>query len=110
MEATCIKKYVGISRRKIARLAKECVNLTVTKASANLSFFPQKAARELAKTIKSAESNLLVKNPNSNPDTIKIKEIIVNQGASMKRMLPRARGSADRIVKRSSHIKVVVSE
>ncbi len=110
MEAIALKKYVGISRRKIARLARECIRLTVSESKMSLMILPQKAARELLKTILSASSNYQTKNPNANVEELKVKHIYVDKGPTMKRMLPRAKGRADRIFKRSSHIKVVLTD
>ena len=93
---------------KIARLARECVGIHVGEAKLLLAGLPQKAANELYKTIHSAASNCLTKTPNVNIDELIIKSILVDGGPSMKRMMPRARGRSDRIIKRSSHIKVLV--
>lgn len=110
MTSQSIKKYVGISRRKIARLTNEFKNKKIDLVKAKLSFMPQKAARELYKTIKSAEGNFQFKNPNYNTDDLRIKSILVDVGPTIKRMRPRARGSADVIKKRSCHIKVILTE
>ena len=110
MNSLSIKKYVGISRRKIARIGNELKDKKVDLAKAQLSFMPQKAARELRKAIVSAESNFLFKNPNYNTDDLKIENILVDVGPTMKRMRPRARGSADMIKKRSCHIKVILTD
>lgn len=100
------KSYVGISRRKVARLGKDCINSKVGLAAFRLSTLPQAAAWELRDVIRSAAANYLVKHPNFNTDDLLIENIIVEAGPTVKRMLPRARGSADRIAKRSCHIKV----
>ena len=110
MESTCVKKYVGISRRKIARLARECVREDVAKVRSRLMFLPQKASRELLKAVLSAAGNYQVKNPTGNTDELLVKHIFVDVGPSMKRMMPRARGKADRIVKRSCHIRVILTD
>lgn len=110
MESKSTKKYVGISPRKIARLAKECVNKNLKSIKPKLSFLPQHAARELYKTLCSAEANFQVKNPNFNTDDLIVKSVLVNMGPTMKRMLPRARGSADVVKKKSAHIYVVLTD
>ena len=110
METLAIKKYTGIPRRKIDRLAKECKKLSLSQAKVRLAFLPQVAARELWQTIWSAGNNYLYRNPNANIDELIIKNIIVDVAPSMKRSLPRARGKADRIVKRSCHVKVIVED
>jgi large subunit ribosomal protein L22 len=108
METTSTIKYIGISRRKIARLANECKKKTIKEVKPKLSLLPQHAARELFKAIRSAEANFQFKNPNFNTDDLIVKSIVVEQGPTMKRMMPRARGSADVIKKRSSHIRVTL--
>ena len=110
MHSQAIKKYVGISRRKIARLGNELKHKKVALAKAKLSFLPQKAAKELYKTIVSAEGNFQYQDPNFNTDDLMIENILVDVGATMKRMRPRARGSADTIKKRSCHIKVILTD
>ena len=110
MISQATKKYVGISRRKIARLSNEFKNKKVFLTKAKLSFLPQKAARVLYQAIKSAESNFQFKNPNYNTDDLTVKSILVDVGPTLKRMRPRARGSADVIKKRSCHIKVILTD
>lgn len=109
-EGRAIRKHVSISRRKVARLGILCVGKKVEEVKYRLSFFPQRAAREVLEAIKSAENSFLTKNANANLDLLKVKSMIVNKGPSMKRLMYRARGSADRIQKRSSHITVIVGE
>jgi large subunit ribosomal protein L22 len=110
MNSTAIKKYIGISNRKIARLANECVRKPLGAVKPKLTLLPQHAARQLWKAIRSAEANFQFKNPNFNTDDLFVKSILVEQGPTMKRMKPRARGSADVIKKRSSHIRVVLTD
>ena len=110
MTSQSTKKYLGISRRKVARLAVEIKKDKVVLAKAKLLALPQKAARELYKTLHSAEANFLVKNQNFNTDDLIVKNILVDVGPTAKRFRPRARGSADRIKKKSCHIKVILSD
>ena len=110
MESVAVRKYIRISSRKIARLANECVGKKLSDVKSNLKFFPQKSSRELYKTIQSAESNYLFKNQNANTDVLKVKLIYVEAGPSFKRLLTRSRGSADRIEKKTSHIRVVLTD
>ena len=109
LTARSLKKYVGISRRKIARLAEEVKGKNIVIAKAKLSTLPQHAARELLKTIRSAEGNFLFKNQNYNTDQLSVSGIAVKQGPTLKRIRPRARGSANVIHRRSCHIEVVVA-
>ena len=61
------------------------------------------------KVVQSAVSNLMVKSKNIDEDSIRISSVTVNEGPTLKRWMPRARGRADRILKRTCHIAVVVS-
>lgn len=100
------EKFIRISSRKIARLARECVGQKVGALRAVLSFYPQKAARVLLKAIVSAEANLKRKFGES--QEVVVRSISVNKGPSVKRLLFRARGKADRKESKSSHIHVEV--
>lgn len=110
MTSHAIIKYIGVSRRKIARLSGEFKNKNINLVKARLSFMPQKSARELYQVIKSAESNFQFKNPNYNTDDLRIESILVDVGPTVKRMRPRAKGSADLVKKRSCHVKVVLTD
>jgi large subunit ribosomal protein L22 len=109
-EVKVIKRYISISPRKIGRLALLCVGKKIEEVKYRLSFFPQRAAREVLETVKSAENSYIIKNPKGNLDLLRVKRVIINKGPSMKRLIYRARGSADRIQKRSSHLTVIVGE
>ena len=81
----------------------------VEQALSMLTYMPQKAAREVARTIKSAAANA-ENNFNMDPDTLVVKTIFADEGPSLKRFMPRARGRADRIVKRTCHVTVIVDD
>ena len=85
-----------------AKLARE------TKARALLQFSPRTAAQDIRKLIESAASNA-ENNHDSVADEMRIAEITVDEGPTLKRFRPRARGSASPILKRTSHIAVVLS-
>ncbi|MBN8215899.1 MAG: 50S ribosomal protein L22 [Spirochaetes bacterium] len=110
MESRSIKKYIRISRRKVARLASLCSNKRLANVKAQMAILPQDSARQIFKALRSAEANYQVKNPNFNTDNLIVRSINVEVGPSFKRMLPRARGSADTIKKRSAHIRVVLTD
>ncbi len=74
-----------------------------------LGFSPQKAAGLVRKVVESAIANAENNNA-ADIDELRIAEIFVNEGLVMKRVKPRAKGRADRIVKRTSHITVTVSD
>ena len=109
MEVRAITRYVRISPRK-ARLVTELIKgQPVEEALTALKFMPKKAARLVSKTLQSAVANA-EQNPNIDIDTLYIKRIFVDEGPSMKRWRARAMGRATRILKRSSHITVILDE
>lgn len=110
MEATSTRKYIRMSRRKIARLSRAAVKKQLGLVKAQLAAEPQEAARQLLKSLKAAEAAFQQKDPNADTDKLFVKEILVTVGPSIHRMMPRARGSADVVIKRSSHIKVILSD
>ena len=81
----------------------------VKEAAAILKFLPNKAARITAKVLKSACANA-THNFQMDEEKLYVKECYANEGITLKRYMPRAKGSASPIMKRTSHITVVVSE
>ena len=109
LTAKCVAKTVRITSRK-ARLVADLVRgKKVTDAIAILRLTPRAASPLIEKVVVSASANA-VNNLNMAKEKLYIKEIYVNEGMTMKRYLPRAKGSADRLLKRTSHITVVVAE
>ncbi|MGE4320748.1 MAG: 50S ribosomal protein L22 [Acholeplasmataceae bacterium] len=109
MEAKAIVRTVRIAPRK-ARLVADLVRgKNVKEAQAILMFTPRAASPIIAKVLNSAIANA-ENNLNLNVDDLFVKEIFVNEGARLKRLLPRAKGQGDIIQKRTSHITVVVAE
>jgi large subunit ribosomal protein L22 len=74
-----------------------------------VAFSPKKAAHLIAKTLKSAVANA-ENNANLRVDGLVVKEATVGEGPTMKRMMTRARGSGSRILKRSAHIRIVLTD
>ena len=109
MEAKAIAKYVRMSPRKAGYICSLVRGKSVDEAVAILKYMPQRSATVIAKVINSAAANA-ENNNNMDRDKLYVAEIYANQGPTMKRILPRAKGSADRIRKRTSHIKVVLTE
>jgi large subunit ribosomal protein L22 len=108
MEARATAKTVRISPRK-ARLVIDLIRgVDVKEAQAILMFTPRAASPAILKVLNSAIANA-ENNYSLNVDKLFVKECYVNEGVRMKRMLPRAKGSADVIQKRTSHITVVVA-
>jgi large subunit ribosomal protein L22 len=109
MEVRAVTRYVRIAPRK-ARLVTELIKgKPVEEALTILRFVPKKAARLVDKTLRSAVANA-EQNPNIDVDTLYIKRIFVDGGPTMKRWRARAMGRATKIIKRSSHITVILDE
>jgi large subunit ribosomal protein L22 len=109
MEVRSIYKYARISPFKVREVTREIQGLPVSAALDVLAFTPKKAAFLIGKTLKSAIANA-ENNANLKPDGLVVKEAIVGEGPTLKRIMPRARGSASRILKRTSHIRIVLSD
>lgn len=109
MEAVAKLNYVRISPRKVKIVIDQVRSKPVNEALAILRYTPKAAAPIVEKLIKSAAANA-ENNHNMNVDKLYVSEIYANQGPTMKRVMPRARGRAFRIRKRSSHITVVLRE
>lgn len=109
MEVKAVARYVRVSPYK-ARLVTEAVKgKPVEDALTTLKFIPKRAAPLVSKTVRSALANA-EQNPNIDVDTLYIKKIFVDGGPSLKRWRPRAMGRATRILKRTSHITVILDE
>lgn len=109
MEARAQARYVRIAPRK----ARQVIDLIRGKGYAEalhiLQFTPKSASDVISKVVRSAAANA-ENNLELDVNKLYVSEARVDQGPSMKRILPRARGSADRIRKRLSHITVVLKE
>ena len=103
-------KYLMIAPSKVRRVAANIRRKPYAEAVAILENLPHKGARFLKKVVKSAGANALYQNKNLDEDMLFIKELLVNEGPRMKRMWLRGRGRADMLLKRMSHITVVVDE
>jgi large subunit ribosomal protein L22 len=109
MEVRSIYKYARISPFKVREVTREIQGLPVSAALDLLAFTPKKASFLIGKTLKSAIANA-ENNANLKPDGLVIKEAVVGEGPTLKRMMARARGSGSRILKRTSHIRIVLSD
>ena len=107
MEVRSIYKYARISPFKVREVTREIQGLPVSAALDVLAFTPKKAAFLINKTLKSAIANA-ENNANLKADGLVVKEAVVGEGPTFKRMTPRARGSGSRILKRTSHIRIVL--
>ncbi len=109
MEVRSIYKYARISPFKAREVTREIQGLPVSAALDLLTFTPKKAAFLIGKTLKSAIANA-ENNANLKLDRLVVKEAIVGEGPTLKRIMARASGSASRIQKRTSHIRIVLSD
>ena len=109
MQALAKHKFARSSAQKTRLVADQVRGLPVDKALNVLTYSPKKAAELVKKVLLSAIANA-EHNEGADIDTLKVKTIFVDEGPSMKRIKPRAKGRADRIVKRTSHITVIVAD
>jgi large subunit ribosomal protein L22 len=109
MEVRSIYRYAKISPFKVREVTREIQGLPVSAALDVLAFTPKKAAFLIGKTLKSAVANA-ENNANLKVDGLVVKEAVVGEGPTMKRMMARARGSGSRILKRTSHIRIVLTD
>src|ERR1700738_2982798 len=109
MEVRSILRYAKISPFKVREVTREIQGLPVSAALDLLAFTPKKAAFLIGKTLKSAVANA-ENNANLKVDGLVVKEAVVGEGPTMKQMMPRAGESGSRIWKRTSHIRIVLTD
>ena len=109
MEVAAKLKGAGISAQKARLVADQIRGKNVEEALTLLSFSPKKASLLVKKVLDSAVANA-EHNEGADIDELKVSTIFVDEGLTMKRIKPRAKGRADRILKRTCHITVKVSD
>lgn len=102
-------KYVRITPRKVKIVADLIKGKSIDDAYAILMYTPKAASPVLTKVVKSAEANA-VNNNGLNRADLYVADAYANPGPILKRFIPRARGSANRLNKRTSHVTVVLKE
>lgn len=107
---TAISKFLIASPTKVRPVANVIKMKSYPEAMAILENMPQKGARLLSSTMKSAASNALNRNKKLDEDMLMVKEIRIDEGPRLKRLWCRGRGRADMLLKRMCHITVVVAE
>ena len=112
MEALAQLKHIKQSPRKIRKTLDSVRGMKVGKALNQLHFSPEKAAVFIEKTLRSAVANFMVKAEDSNldPETLKIKEMYVNGGPSMRRFRAASMGRVSRLNRPTSHLTIVVTD
>ncbi len=109
MQTQAVLKFVRLSPQKGRLIADQVRGQPVDRALAILKYSRQRAAGIIRKVLESAIANA-ENNDGADVDELKVVEIFVDQGPVMKRITPRAKGRADRIIKRTSHITVRVAD
>jgi len=109
MEARAVVRFIRVSPRKARYVADLVRGKQVEEALNILSFTTRKAAQIIGKLLKSAIANA-GQNESIDADTLFVKTIFVDGGPTMKRFRPRAMGRAGRILKRTSHVTIVLDE
>jgi large subunit ribosomal protein L22 len=111
MDVRAITKYSKMSPSKVGQVTRLIQGLSASRALEVLQFIPRKSARLVEKTLKSAIANAT--DPNSHKldaASLRVKLAVANEGPRLKRWQPKARGSAGPIIKRTSHIQIVVTD
>jgi len=109
MEVKAVSKYVRISPRKVRLLVDAIKGKPVETALEILKFMPQKAASIVEKVIHSAVANA-DQHHDMDIDSLVIRNVVADQGPTLKRFKARARGRGTRILKRTAHITVILAE
>jgi large subunit ribosomal protein L22 len=109
MEVKAVARYVRISPQKVRMLAGAIKGKPVEKALATLKFMPQKGAAVVEKVLRSAVANA-DQQPDVDIDSLVVNNLLVDCGPMFKRFRARARGRGTRILKRTSHVTVVLTE
>jgi large subunit ribosomal protein L22 len=109
MQVSSTYRYAKISPFKAREVTRAIQGLPVSAALDLVAFSPKKAAFLINKTLKSAVANA-ENNANLRVDGLVVKEAIVGEGPTMKRMMTRARGSGSQVLKRTSHIRITLTD
>ncbi len=109
MATSATLRYTRLSAQKLRLVADQIRGQRVDKALNILAFSNKKPAATLKKLLESAVANA-EHNDGVDIDELKVTEVFVNQGPHMKRLRPRARGRADRLLKPTAHLTVTVAE
>jgi large subunit ribosomal protein L22 len=110
-DVQAVAKFVRVSPRKARLVADHIRGRSVPEARSILAFTPRAAAREIEKVLRSAIANA-ESNPNRNwnGDELFVSAVFVDEGPTIKRWRPRARGRVNRILKRTCHITVKLDQ
>ncbi len=109
MEVKALTKSVRMSAFKVREVTRVIQGLPAVDALDMLRFYPKKAAHLISKTLATAIANA-EHNNSLRRENLVIKEAVVGEGPTFKRFQPKARGSAGPIRKRTSHIRIILTE
>jgi len=109
MEVKAVLRYVRISSQKVRKVIGAIKGEPVERGLNKLKFMPQKGAKIVEKLIRSAVANA-DQNPDMDVDSLVIRNIVADQGPTLKRFKAKARGRGTRILKRTSHITVILAK
>ena len=109
MEVHAITRNVRMSPQKVREVVRQIQGLPAQEAVAKLSFVPRKSARLVQKTLESAIANA-ENNAKLKLENLTVREAVAQTAMKLRRFTPKARGSAGPIIKRYSHIKIVLSD
>ncbi|MDH3689245.1 MAG: 50S ribosomal protein L22 [Gammaproteobacteria bacterium] len=109
MQAKAISKYIRVSPQKCRLVVDQIRNQPVARALEILQFSPKKAAHTVKKTLESAIANA-EHNEGADIDELVVESVAVDDGPTLKRWRPRAKGRASKILKRTCHITVTVGD
>ncbi len=109
MEVLSITKNVRMSAQKMREVVRQIQGLPALQAKAALAFVPRKSARVVAKTLNSAIANA-ENNNGLRAENLTVLEAVACTGFTMKRFTPKARGSAGPVLKRTCHVRIVLSD
>lgn len=118
MEARAIQRHIGIPATKVRQVIDLIRGKPVEEALAILQYSPRRAAEIIEKTLRSAIANATrqdddeegVSAPQVDVEDLFVSRIQADEGRTLKRLRPRARGTANRINKRQSHVTIIVSD
>jgi large subunit ribosomal protein L22 len=108
MEVRALTKYVRMSDKKVRDVTRVIMGRQANEAVQLLRFIPRKSARLVEKTLSSAIANAVCKGVRS--ELLTVKEAAAEKGTVFKRFMPASRGSAHAIRKRTSHIRIVLTD
>lgn len=116
MEARAVQRHIGIPATKVRQVIDLIRGKAVEEALAILQYSPRRAARVVEKTLRSAVANATHREgdeavgPTVDVDELYVSRVQADEGRTLKRLRPRARGAGNRILKRQSHVLIVVSD